>query len=76
MNLILEDNTPLVAQWRGDLLGGVTILRGRAQALHENGVLREQTFKAVPYYAWANRGPGEMAMWLARNREALGRGED
>ena len=29
----------------------------------------EQTpvdFTAIPYYAWAHRGPGEMAVWLPR----------
>jgi len=24
----------------------------------------EQPFKAIPYYAWANRGKGEMAVWF------------
>ncbi len=71
LNLILPDEARLDPQWRGDLLGGVTVLQGRAQALQADGTLREQDFAAIPYYAWANRGPGEMAVWLARNREAL-----
>jgi DUF1680 family protein len=71
LNLILEDNTPLDPLWRGDLLGGVMVLQSRSQALQKESVLREQTFTAIPYYAWANRGPGEMAVWLARDREAL-----
>jgi hypothetical protein len=25
---------------------------------------------AIPYYAWANRGRGEMAVWLARSEDA------
>jgi hypothetical protein len=25
-----------------------------------------QPFTAIPYFAWANRGPGEMAVWIAR----------
>jgi hypothetical protein len=24
----------------------------------------EQSFTAIPYYAWSNRGPGEMAVWI------------
>jgi len=28
---------------------------------------KEQSFLAFPYYAWVHRGPGEMAVWLARN---------
>jgi DUF1680 family protein len=76
LNLILDDDTPLVSQWRSDLLGGIMALQGRANALQEDGALREQTFTAIPYYAWANRGPGEMAVWLARNRKALSRNKD
>jgi DUF1680 family protein len=34
---------------------------------------REQNFMAVPYYAWANRGAGEMAVWLPRTPAALTR---
>jgi hypothetical protein len=33
---------------------------------------REQAFTAIPYYAWANRGPGEMLVWLP-NRETSAR---
>ncbi len=71
-HLILPDEAPLHSQWRGDLLGGVTTITGRVQALQEDGSLREQDFTAIPYYAWAHRGAGEMAVWLPRNREAAG----
>lgn len=27
----------------------------------------DQPFKAIPYYAWAHRGPGEMDVWLAED---------
>lgn len=37
------------------LLGGVTILHGDAPA----------PVTAIPYYAWANRAPGLMAVWSA-----------
>ncbi len=42
---------PVAHEFRADLLGGVEVLK--ASSL---------TF--VPYYAWANRGPGEMAVWI------------
>jgi DUF1680 family protein len=29
-------------------------------------VMQEFEFSAVPYYAWANRGPSEMAVWIKR----------
>ncbi len=27
----------------------------------------EQDFTAIPYYAWANRGRGEMIVWIPNN---------
>ena len=69
-NLVLDDNQPLESHWQGDLLGGVVTLDGRCVALAagENGQVsrREQAFRAIPYYAWAHRGRGEMSVWLAR----------
>ncbi len=32
---------------------------------------RKQPFVAIPYYAWANRGPGEMSVWLADREDAV-----
>jgi hypothetical protein len=30
-----------------------------------------QPFTAIPYFAWANRGRGEMAVWIARTSEVV-----
>lgn len=67
-NLMLPTDQPLTAEFRSDLLKGVEVLRGKAFTLayDEQGkiVKREQEFTAIPYYAWANRGRGEMAVWI------------
>jgi DUF1680 family protein len=70
-NLVLPDDAPLEVRRRDDLLGGVTVIGGQALALSpaDDGrsvVTKEQDFVAVPYYAWAHRGEGEMAVWLPR----------
>ena len=31
----------------------------------------EQDFTAIPYYAWANRGRGEMIVWLPNNESSV-----
>jgi DUF1680 family protein len=53
--LTLPDSSPITAEQRPDLLGGVTVLRSTAP-----------NFIAIPYYAWSHRGPGAMAVWLKR----------
>jgi len=70
-NLVLPDDAPLEPRRLDQLLGGVTVIEGRALALApaadgRSVVTREQDFVAVPYYAWAHRDQGEMAVWLPR----------
>lgn len=60
LNLALPKDADLVARHRDDLLGGVTILRGRGLADGKAPV----DITAVPCYAWQNRGVGEMAVWI------------
>ncbi|MDE3164656.1 MAG: discoidin domain-containing protein, partial [Acidobacteriota bacterium] len=51
-----------------DLLKGVTVVKSRAVALQTNasGAVERspQDLVAIPYYAWANRGRGQMMVWL------------
>jgi DUF1680 family protein len=82
-NLVLPDDKPLATEFRKDLLGGVQVITGSVYRLRQvaetqrsGGVkqlplMEEITFSAIPYYAWAHRGPGEMAVWLARTADAL-----
>jgi len=68
-NLVLEDGSPLAVEWRQAELGGVAVVTGRATALAmQQGtvVARSVPLTLIPYYAWAHRGKGEMAVWLAR----------
>jgi DUF1680 family protein len=52
------------------LLGGVTILKGTARRT-TGAVVR---LRAIPYYAWANRGAGEMLVWIPE-RQAVASGQ-
>jgi hypothetical protein len=68
-NLVLPDDAALSVQARPDLLNGVVTITGHADALVEKGGKVSAVRKAVtliPYYAWANRGAGEMTVWLPR----------
>jgi DUF1680 family protein len=69
-NLVLPDSGALAAEFRPGLLGGVTVVTGRAFGLAFDADAKlsktEQPFTAIPYYAWANRGRGEMLVWIPR----------
>jgi uncharacterized protein len=69
-NIVLPDRNALTTEFRKDLLNGVQVIRGRATGLAfdaRGAVTRsEQPFMAIPYATWANRGRGQMAVWLAR----------
>ncbi len=62
LELALADDSPLQAEHRADLLGGITTLRGRALDAAGQPV----DFTAIPYYAWGHRGDGQMTTWLKR----------
>jgi DUF1680 family protein len=70
-NLMLPDKEHLTAEFKPELLHGVTVVKGKAIALADDGHGRitrtEQEFAAIPYYAWANRGRGEMMVWFPRD---------
>ncbi len=71
-NLVLGDEAPLSHQWRPDLLNGVVTVTGKATALRmRSGSVASEAgpLTLIPYYAWAHRGKGEMAVWLARRAD-------
>jgi uncharacterized protein len=73
-NIVLPDSNRLTTEFRGDLLNGVQVVKGKAFGLAQDekgGVQKaEQPFMAIPYATWANRGRGQMAVWLARTDAA------
>ncbi len=76
LDVMIPENIDLVARYDGGLLGGVAVLEGRALARPSedwSGWLyrefrplpsRPVDARFIPYYAWANRGPSEMTVWL------------
>jgi uncharacterized protein len=54
-DLKLPLDAPLTSAFRADLLNGVQVVRATAGG---------RTITAIPYYAWNNRGKGEMEVWV------------
>jgi DUF1680 family protein len=68
-NIIVPPTASFTAAFRPDLLNGVTTLTATVPTVQINeaaGTIQTvpQTLTAIPYYAWANRGKGEMTVWF------------
>lgn len=64
-NLSVPENAVFTPQFEENLLNGVTVLKG--QALRRDSSTNNTSkvvLTAIPYYSWANRGKGEMQVWL------------
>jgi hypothetical protein len=59
LDLVLPDDAALRAEYREDLLNGVTTLGAQLP-------VSKRELVAIPYYAWLHRGVSEMAVWLPR----------
>ena len=74
-NIVLPDNVELTSEYKPDMLNGVTILKGEVSAIHVNSDTEvssgRQPFIAIPYYAWAHRGKGEMIVWFPTKVKGL-----
>ena len=61
-DLFLPDAATLGAEFRPDLLNGVVVITGNAASASKSAagktIESSRPFVAIPYYAWANRGPG------------------
>jgi hypothetical protein len=77
-NLVIPPEAQLSARHRANVLGGVTVIQGPALALHREAWpdrlylpsasvpgVTNTGFTAIPYFANANRQPGEMMVWMA-----------
>ncbi len=73
-NIVVPDTATLTTEFRKDLLNGVQIVKtkGFGLAYDEKGAVTKtaQDVVAIPYATWANRGRGQMAVWLARTDAA------
>lgn len=77
-NVVIPAESSLTAAFDADLFGGAGVITGDAVRVEpENwrgGLYQPEsqirktrtpfTFRAVPYFLWANREPGEMRVWL------------
>jgi len=74
-SLMLPADAHLSSRFDAQLLGGCTVIEADGwrddseawgEALYQTAAKRRQRAKLtfIPYYLWANRGEGEMAVWV------------
>ncbi|MEO8568718.1 MAG: glycoside hydrolase family 127 protein [Ginsengibacter sp.] len=68
-NIVMPAGTTFTTTFKPGLLNGIEVIEANVPAviIDESGEsihTEKQAFTAIPYYAWANRGKGEMMMWF------------
>ena len=59
-HLSLQEDGNFKFGYDSNLLGGLGVITGKSLINK-----KQDSFKAIPYYAWAHRDMGEMAVWLS-----------
>jgi hypothetical protein len=77
-NNAISSRSKIRTEWMPDLLNGVVAIKGEGLAAETEGFedhlyqrftdvsqrIRTAEFTAIPYFAWANREPGPMMVWI------------
>ena len=71
LDLLLDPAAEMTAAADTTMAGGVTAIATRARRVSKPS-LPATPIKLLPYSLWANRGPGEMSVWLSTAGYALG----
>ena len=76
MNILVDKNIAVSQEFKPELLNGIMVLKMQGKSYKEvenNTALAEtsQEVTAIPYFAWANRGPSEMQVWVPYETSAV-----
>jgi uncharacterized protein len=68
-NIIMPPGTNFTPEFKSEILNGVEVLKTTAPVIEINKegtslATVNKTVTLIPYYAWANRGEGEMMIWF------------
>jgi uncharacterized protein len=74
-NIVVDKNAAVQTVYKPDMLNGIVMLTTNGNStrrqINSAVLLRsEQPVYAIPYYSWANRGPGEMEVWIPYEESA------
>ena len=77
MNILIPDNINFTSEFKPELLNGIVVLQAEAPvaAVSADGLMvntEKRKVTAIPYYSWANRGKGQMEIWVPRKISYVG----
>jgi hypothetical protein len=66
---MIDKSATSFTAYKANLLGGIETISVEGMSakrqLNSDALIQtKQTVQAIPYYAWANRGPSEMTVWI------------
>lgn len=74
LNILMNRDPKFEVISKPEVLNGITMIKTGAQTLDydSNGrlVTKDVTLNMIPYYAWAHRGSGNMAVWIPNELRA------
>jgi DUF1680 family protein len=69
LSAVIPQKPVFTVESKPDLLYGINMIHTDAQLLSYNNEgkieVKDVKLNMIPYYAWAHRGSGEMAVWLS-----------
>ncbi len=71
LGLMVDSNAELRPAVDQSLFGGTTVINTAARSVTNPDSLM-QPIRLIPYHLWANRGVGEMSVWLSTAEYAIG----
>jgi DUF1680 family protein len=69
MNIVIPDQAVFKTEFKSELLNGIVVIETQATIakISADGAsvgTVNQKVTAIPYYSWANRGNGQMQVWI------------
>jgi len=64
LDLLLDARAELTPVVQHELYGGVTVINATARSI-TNPAAAAKLVRLIPYYLWANRGAGQMSVWVS-----------
>lgn len=71
LTLLFDSKSELMTSFDSEFLGGATLIEGKVKNIADPSSTLKPS-RLIPYHLWANRGAGEMSVWLSSREYSIG----